>query len=271
MNMQASNDKGGDKPIEINLYDHVIMGAVKIVEQTFRVALPGITTSWAHDTMRWSGDAALRYIGLDFLPHDEPGMMDLPLITPRGGGYGMHFDLKPDDPVVILACDGQVRGYYETGTAVTPDITVGHQYGTAVAFPGGKTSSSSPGQASPPPQDPGTCWVGAEDGSATIRFSGAGLPNPAELGTVVISAAGATASVKLGGPHAEKQLAVAEAVMNVFNSLLDVFVTQWVPPAAPAIDNGAALKVLLTTWANTVLPTLLIGDLKVVGEGTGVP
>lgn len=236
--MQASTDSGST-PIQINLYEDVIMGSVKIIEQTFRVALPGLTTSWDHDTMRWSGDAGTRFIGMDRQPREEPGMQGIPLIMPRGGGYGVHFDLRPADPVLVLACDGPVRGYYETGQPVTPDIGVGHQYGTAVAFPGGKVSSSEPGQASPPPNDPGTCWAGAEDGTATIQFSGKALPNPAELGSVVISTAGPSASLKLGSGQAVLGVArLTDTVgpsedMIAFISAIAAFANGLVPGTVP--------------------------------------
>jgi len=248
---------------EIHLVRNIVDPAVNKIKQTFRVALAGKVSTFARETTRAGVTLMVRLLGMDRIPREEPGVVDSPIIIPRGGGYGMHFDLRPEDPVVTLCTDGPVWGYYETGQPVTPQIPTGHQYGTTVTFAGGRVSSSQPGQAVPPPNATGTCWIGAEDGSATCKFSGATIPSPAELGTVVIAAGGPSASLKLGSDNSADPVACANEVLANLQALANA-IAVWVPLAPPAIDNGASLKAVFSAWIAALQP---MGDLKAVVDG----
>lgn len=253
-----------DDSIEIDLYKDVVLGAVKIVNQQFRVALPGVVSSFARKTSRAALNLAVRFLGTDRVPREESGVVDCPVITPRGGGYGFHFDLREGDPTVVLCGDSPVRGYYETGDTVTPQFPTGHQYGTSVCFAGGRVSNSTPGQETDPPNAEGTGLIGAEDGSATITFLGTGLPSPQELGTVVIATAGPMASLLLGSSDAADPVACGNEVDFNFNGLIQAITNCVIVPQ----DGGAAIKAALIAWGQTVLS---VKDQKAMVEGPLVP
>ena len=258
----AKTNKDGSV-VEVDLYKDVILGAVKIVRQTFRVGLAGRVRDFSRENSRLVVDLATRMLGTDRIPRDEPAPQDLPMILPRGGGYGLHFDPRPGDPSVVLCLDGPVRSFYETGEITTPQIPNGHQYGTAVCFPGGRVSSSVPGQATPPPNEAGTATIGAEDGSATITFKGAGLPNPGELGSVVISAQGPTSCLLLGSEGAADPVACANEVLANLQALNSAI--QAIPPTGGPWDAVlTAIKGAVAGWNAALQP---MGDLKARVEG----
>lgn len=248
---------------EIHLVKNVVDGAVKKVNMTFRVLLPGKVKDFARETSRVGLELMVRLLGTDRVPREEPNVIDSPLILPRGGGYGFHFDMRPGDPAVVICPDGPVRGFYERGEAVTPQIPVGHQYGSTLTIPGGRVSSSVPGQETDPPNAEGESCIGAEDHSATITFAGAGLPTLGELGTVVIEAAGPTASLLCGSSKSATAPACEPALLQNLQ-LLNTMVQAWVPLAPPAIDNGATLKAVFAAWVAALQP---MADLKVRMDG----
>ncbi len=228
----------------IDLVDDVIMVAVRLVRQTFRVALPGIVTTFARETSRAAVDFGAKWLATDRSIRDEPPMADLPVITPRGGGYGVYFDFREGDLGIVLAQDAPVRPLYETGDPVVPQFPQGHDFGCGVIFPGGRVSSSEPGQATDPPNAAGTLLVGADDGTAVVVFRGATLPDPAELGTVVVAAAGPTASVLLGADTAAIPVACATQVQANLADL-NTRIQAWVPVPN---DGGASLKPIIAAW-----------------------
>jgi hypothetical protein len=249
-------------PEKIDLVDDVIMVAVRIVRQTFRVSLSAIVTNFARDTSRAAVDFGAKFLGTDRSVRTEPQVADLPVITPRGGGYGVYFDFRPGDLGVVLCQDGPVRGLYETGDPVVPQFPQGHDLGCGVIFPGGRVSNTE--TPTPPPNDAGTLMVGADDGSASVVFKGAGLPSPAEVGTVVVAAAGPTASVLLGGATAAIPVACATQTAANFTA---INTTIQALPAVPG-DPGviAALKTAFATYASTLQD---VADAKARVEGPG--
>lgn len=254
--------KKGDV-IEIDLYRDLVLGAVKVVRQEFRVALPGRVRDFARDTSRVAVDLAVRLLGTDRVPRDEPVAQDVPVILPRGGGYGFSFDLRQGDPTFLICGDSPARSFYETGDIVSPQFPSGHHFGTAVALPGGRVSSSVPGQATPPPNEAGTATIGAEDGSATITFKGAGLPNPGELGSVVISAQGPTSCLLLGSEGAADPVACANEVLANLQALNSAI--QAIPPTGGPWDAVlTAIKGAVAGWNAALQP---MGDLKARVEG----
>lgn len=231
-----------------------------LMRKTFRVALTAKVRDFARDVTRADVDLTTRYKNTANVPVDEPPVPDLPVLWPGGGGYVFAFDLRQGDLGLAVACDGPVRGTYETGDPVTPTLAQGHDFGCAVVVPGGRVSSSESPTA--PPNAAGEALVGAADGSATVIFRGAALPSPAELGTVVVAAAKPVASVLLGGPTAAEAVAVASAVLANLQALNNL-VQAWVPVPN---DGGASLKAVLAGWIASLQP---MGDLKVMVEGPG--
>lgn len=185
---------------EVDLWRDVRRGAVRDIYQTFRVALPGAVASFARDTARATLRLMVRFVGTDLKARDEPTPVDVPVVQYAGGGYGAWFDMRPDDPAVVVCCDGPIRGYYESGSPVTPVTGQSHDFGCSVAFPGGRISNTD--APTPPPNNAGEMHLGAADGTAAVILRGKGLPSPDELGSVVVASAGPTASLLLGGTAA---------------------------------------------------------------------
>ena len=239
--------------VVIDLERDVIGGAVRVIRQTFRVALVGIASGFARDVTRVAVEFGTRWLSMNREARDEPPISDLPVILPRGGGYGLHLDMAEGDLGVVLACDGPVRGLFENGEPVTPQFPQGHEYGCAVVIPGGRVSSSEvPTQ---PPNAPGTMLVGAEDGSATVTCARAGGPSPTELGTVVIKSAGPSASLLLGGDGA-----------NVGAARLG-------DPVAASTDAGTLLSAVAAfingLAPGTIPPPMLAAALAHLGDISG--
>lgn len=186
--------------IEVDLWRDVRQGAVRDVYQLFRVALAGAVSTFARETTRATLRLMVNVVGYDLKVRSEIDAVDIPVIHPGGGGYTFAFDMRAEDPSVVVCCDGPVRGYYETGGAVTPTIGQSHDFGCAVAFPGGRISATDSPTA--PPNGAGECLLGAKDGSAAVILRGAGLSSVTELGTAVIATAGPVASLLLGGTTA---------------------------------------------------------------------
>lgn len=210
------------------------------IEQGWRVSLAGRVTSFARDTARVAADMAARFLDTTRQYRAEQPVTDAPVVHPGGDGYGFFFDLAPDDPVVLLAGDAPTRGFWETGGVVDP-TSPGHTYGCAVAFPGGRVSSSVPGQATPAPNAAGECLLGAKDGTSGVRLRRA-RPDaaPPELGTTIVEAAGPLASLLLGSADAAVPAACAPQVDANFDLIGQVFQGLPAVPGDPGII--AALK-----------------------------
>lgn len=175
----------------------VIRQTKRQIYQEFRVAAAGRVMSFARGAARIVAEMMTRQITTGINPRDEPAVQDVPVLFPAGGGYGLFFDMREGDPAALVCADGPVRGFFETGEAVTPGAgSAGHDYGSAMAIPGGRISATDNPTA--PPNAEGEGLVGAVDGSASVIFRGAGLPSPGEQGTVVVAAA----AVKLGSDAA---------------------------------------------------------------------
>lgn len=184
----------------VDLWDDVVQVAVSEIRRTFRVARPALVRTVDRAASRIVAALMGRFVGTDLQAREEPEVPDIPVIHYAGGGYALAFDMRPDDPAVVICCDGPVRGFYETGLATTPLTGQGHDYGSAVAFPGGRVSATD--QPTLPANAPGEFFMGAADGSAAVLVRGAGLTSPDELGSVVVQVANPVAGVKLGGDDA---------------------------------------------------------------------
>ena len=175
----------------------IIRDAKRQIYQEFRVAAAGRVKSFLRGAARIVAEMMTRQITTGINPRDEPAVQDVPVIFPGGGGYGFYFDMRQGDPAVLVCADGPVRGFFETGEAVTPGPgSTGHDYGSAMAIPGGRISATD--NPTDPPNAEGEAVLGAVDGSASVIFRGAGLPSSGEQGTVVVAAA----AVKLGSDSA---------------------------------------------------------------------
>jgi len=221
----------------------IIRQAKRQMYQEFRVAAAGRVSSFLRGAARIVAEMMTRQITTGINPRDEPAVQDVPVIFPGGGGYGFYFDMRQGDPAVLVCADGPVRGFFETGEAVTPGAgSTGHDYGSAMAFPGGRISASDSPTA--PPNAEGEAVLGAVDGSASVIFCGAGLPSPGEQGTVVVTAAGPSASLLLGSTAAAVPVACEPQVQANLSDLA-TRIAAWVPVPN---DGGASLKAVFAAW-----------------------
>lgn len=221
----------------------VIRAATKQIYQNFRVAAAGRVKSFVRGAARIVAEMMTRQITTGLLPRDEPAVQDVPVLFPGGGGYGFYFDMNEGDPAAIVCADGPVRGFFETGETVTPGPgSTGHDYGSAMAIPGGRISATD--NPTDPPNAEGEGLVGAVDGSASVIFRGAGLPSPGEQGTVVVAAARPSASLLLGSTAAAVPAACATQVQANLDDLA-ARIAAWVPVPN---DGGASLKAVFAAW-----------------------
>lgn len=246
----------------LDLEKDVQDGAVRRIYQDFRVALAGAVKTFQRATSRAVIDLMTRSQGMDGKPYDEPAAVDVPIIHQSGDGYGFWHDVAEGDPTVVVCCDGPVRGFYESGSPVTPGAGAQeHTYGCSVAFAGGRVSNTdAPTQ---PPNDRGTGLCGGGDKTASVVYRRAGHPLlPGELGTVVIHAAGPTASIKGGGDSAAVPVACAPQVLANLADL-NARIQAWVPVPN---DGGASLKPIVLAWFDALQD---MADKKLVVEGPG--
>lgn len=232
------------KPTEIDI-DEVRAYILRPVWQLFRVALPAKVTTFLRDTGRLAGEFVVQFLDTTRAFRSEQPVEDVPVMFQGGDGYGLYHDLAASDPVYVVAGDAEHRAFWEDGSTVSPTTGQRHSYGCAVAFPGGRVSSSVPGQATTAPNAEGECLVGAVDGTAGLRLRRA-RPDaaPPELGTAVVEAAGPTASLLLGSSTAAVPAACApQALVNLAD--LNARVQAWVPVPN---DGGASLKPIIAAW-----------------------
>ena len=254
-----------DDVVVLDLERDIIDGAVRKVYQMFRVGLAVVVESFARGPSRVDATLGARFLATNLTAQDDPPVPDMPIIMPGGGGYGMHFDMAQGDLGVAIACDGPVRGLFETGDVVTPQRAVGHDYGCAVFIPGGRVSSSIAGQTTDPPNAAGTATIGSNDSSARVEFRRAGGPSVAEQGTVVVRSAGPVASVLLGGDTAVVPVACATQAQANLVALNTMIQALPVVPGDPGVI--AALKTGFGTWAAALQD---MADAKARVEGPGV-
>jgi hypothetical protein len=225
----------------------------RIAEEVVRALRVALVTAIARDPSRITAELMVRFVATDLQAREEPPVQDVPIVHYAGGGYGCWMDMRVDDPAVVLCCDGPVRPFYETGAAVTPLVGQGHDYGSAVAFPGGRVSATD--QPTTPPNAAGEFLVGAADGSAAVVCRGAGITSPAEAGTVVVQAAGTSASLLLGSTTASFPPALASLVdanISALNSAI-----QGIPPTGNPITQPllTALQAAVLAWFTALQDT----------------
>lgn len=249
----------------LDVVEDIIKPAVRRVYQMFRVALPGITQSFSRETTRVAVTFGSRFLAMDRSVREEEPMQDLPVIMPRCGGYGIYGDMEPGDLGLVVACDGPVRGLYESGEPTTPQFPQMHDFGCGVVLAGGRVSSSE--SPTSPPNDAG-CWhVGADDSSSAVVFRRSGGPTPTEQGTMILKTATHAPPAKsllLGGDAAV--LGVARETDSVDrNALLTTWMTQ-VTAALNSPGVAALSGVTVTPFATPTIGTISSASRKVAAE-----
>jgi hypothetical protein len=240
----------------------IIRQAKRQLLQELRVASAARVDTFKREVGRIVANLMTRLVTTGLQPSDEQAVQQVPVLFPGGGGYTFAFDMRQGDPALLVCADGPVHGFWENGEAVTPTTDAGHNYGCAMAIPGGRISA----EATPtdPPNAEGEGFIGAVDGSACVIFRGAGLSSESELGTVVIAAAGPTASLLLGSSDAAEPAACATPVLANLADL-NTRIAAWAPVAN---DGGASLKAVFLAWANGLED---MADAKARFDGPAAP
>lgn len=128
-----------------------------------RVSLPGRVGSYdraqARASVTWG--VAFRH-GTRGVQTEKPAPA-CPVITPRGGGYAVSFDLEEGDACVGIVPD-RAASFWDDGTVAAPSVALDHNLGAAVVIAGGRLASEDP------PHPAGAMLVGAEQagGAALI-------------------------------------------------------------------------------------------------------
>lgn len=159
----------------------LLWGVVNKALEKCRVSVGARVTEFDRATRRATVQPQVRLRTLDGQTQERAPLPSRPVVLPRGGGFGIWFDLAPNDPVVTLVADEDHRAFYETGQPMTPLFGVRHNVGDAVVFPGGV-----PDPEQQTVNGEGQMAVGAEDLTATILLSRATLADPTQAGKVEI-------------------------------------------------------------------------------------
>lgn len=228
-----------------------------------RVATVGKVVSFARDTAR---AVVSRLVGVVDTAGQQRAYPDAPaarVVTPRGDGYGVHFDVGASDVGVLLAADSPWDQSWSTGAPSIPATGARHEYASAAFLPGGRLEIEGPKNAAR------TMLVGAEDGSASIEFTRTRAVPPT-LGAVVVSAAGPAASVKLGSSAAALTLAyqgTTQGVLAAFSALQAADQAFWAAYPDPIVSAyyTSPARVALVTALSTALG-LNVGTTKTVAE-----
>lgn len=209
------------------------------------------------ETPGTQGDILREYAGGKFL---------VPVHFPGNWGGWSRGELLPGELGKLVFADRSLDTWQVdggVGDPVDPAFPDLHGYNLCDAFfePGVRSgramSASVPGTSQVP--EGASAW-GLADGSAglTVRHPTGDPTTQRDLALVTtgqLARVDAAGTVVAGDPATAKAVALAEAIVEIFEALA-ADVTAWAPPDAPAIDNGAALK------AAALLPTGFVGRIN---------
>lgn len=214
-----------------------------------------------------------------YVPPDAPGRQGdilreygggepilVPVHFPGGWGGWSRGELLPGELGKLVFADRSLDAWQVEGGAGDPiDPYFDHLHGFNLCdawFEPGVRSGRAMSANAPGPSDvpAGASAWGLADGSAglTVRHPTGDPTTQRDLAlttTGQLARVDAAASVVAGDPATAKALAFAEVVVEILEALASDL-TVWVPPVAPVIDNGAALKTAV------LLPTGFVGKLN---------
>lgn len=159
----------------------ILRGVARRALRLCHVMFPARVVDYDRDLRRVSVQPQVRERFADGQSQDRPVVASRPVVLPRGGGFGIWFDLRKNDPCVTLVADETTAGYFETGQPVAPAFGQRHQPSDAVIFPGGV-----PDPEQKPVNAEGEMVAGMEDLTANIIFRQATIDAPGQAGTAEI-------------------------------------------------------------------------------------
>ncbi len=179
-----------------------------------------------------------------------PPIVDAPVYWPRGGGWRLHWSLKPGDTVAVAIADRALDSWLSQGGVVTPQDIRRHAITDGIVYPGIATDKNPQLNVGPLTD----AVLGREDGSVEIRLS--------ELGGMILAVA---TTLKLGGSGASlgvarttdptslngADIAALAALAAVHNAAV---------PGGPMLAGGSAIPV------PTGIGSITAGSAKVLSQ-----
>lgn len=159
----------------------LLWGVVRKALRLCGVSLPGRVTAYDRDLRRASVRPHVQLRMEDGQIQERSPLDDRPVLLPRGGGFGLWFDLEQGDPVVTLLADESTAEFYSTGQAGAPVFGQQHQPSDAIVLPGGV-----PDPEQQTVNGPGQCVVGTADLTSCVIFSRATAPAPDQAGKLEV-------------------------------------------------------------------------------------
>lgn len=161
----------------------IFRGVVRKALRLCHVMLPARVEEYDRLTRRASVQPQIRERFPDGQARDRALIASRPVVLPRGGGFGIWFDLEKGDPCITLVADETTAGYFETGEMTTPVFGQLHGHSDAVVLPGG-----APNPEQSPVNGEGQSVVGYGDLTAAVIFSKATPSAPTQAGKVEVRA-----------------------------------------------------------------------------------
>lgn len=161
-----------------------LSAAIEAERRDLYTTLPGTIVSYDPATQTAQVQPALKMRFGD-RELQAPVLQSVPVKHPRGGGYGVHFPLKPGDPVELSFATRARDPFQAEGGAIDGAPGRMHSLSDATAYPGGYPDAR-------PMQgvDGSTFFAGSDDGKRGTRVG--------EDGTVAL----------VGGPSGSEKLTV---------------------------------------------------------------
>lgn len=128
--------KDKDKPREVGVLG-ILWGVVDKALRILHVSASARVVEYDRVTRRATVQPQIRERFADGQVRERTPIASRPVVLPRGGGFGLWFDLSKNDPCVTLVADETTAGYWETGQETTPVFGQRHQPSDAVVLPGG--------------------------------------------------------------------------------------------------------------------------------------
>lgn len=147
-------------------------------QDSIRCALPGIVRSFHETDQTVSVQLAIREKvrnenGTGYTEQAVPVLEDVPLLTPRAGGWSLLFPVQEGDECLVVFCDRCIDAWWQNGGVQSQAESRSHDYSDAIAILGPwskprRISGKWPKKGARLTRDDGDCYVEVGKGTVTI-------------------------------------------------------------------------------------------------------
>ena len=145
---------------------------------------------------------------------DAPDLIGVPVHHPRGGGYAVHFPVKPGNAVTLTAMMRPLDGWQADGSAHDGAPGLMHDWSNMVAVPGGE-----PDTKPLPATVTNGYWGGSDDGKKGVSVEDGGKValrgGPGGTDKLVITPAG---KVDLKGENGDGLMAIIRDFLTIYRA-----------------------------------------------------